>query len=214
MRQSLENMREQYGNESLDKKSVAKNPVIQFEKWMSEAMYAKLPEPNAMTLATADINGKPTARVVLLKGIENDAFIFYTNYDSKKGQDLLYNPYATLVFYWHPIEKQIRIEGRVEKVSAEQSEKYFHSRPRASQLSGAVSPQSSIISNRKVLVDKVEALKKEIGENEIPRPKSWGGYRVIPNRFEFWQGRADRLHDRVVYIQAENNGWKIERLAP
>lgn len=214
MKHSLEDMREQYGNDSLDESRVAKNPVEQFEKWMGEAMYAKIPEPNAMTLATADINGKPTARIVLLKGIENGAFIFYTNYVSKKGQDLLYNPYAALVFYWHPLEKQIRIEGRVEKISAEKSEKYFHSRPRESQLSGAVSPQSSVISNRKFLEDKTVALKKETGENEIPRPEGWGGYRVIPNRFEFWQGRADRLHDRVAYIQAEKKEWKIERLAP
>lgn len=214
MKQSLEDMREQYGKESLDENSVAKNPVAQFENWMEKAVLAKIPEPNAMTLATADINGKPTARVVLLKGIENSAFIFYTNYDSKKGQDLLYNPYAALVFYWYPIEKQIRIEGRVEKVSAEKSEKYFHSRPRASQLSGAVSPQSTTISNRKFLEDKIQVLKKESGENEIPRPQNWGGYRIIPNRFEFWQGRADRLHDRIAYILVEKNEWKIERLAP
>jgi pyridoxamine 5'-phosphate oxidase len=214
MHESLENMRKQYDKDSLDKKSVAKDPVIQFEKWMSEAMYAKLPEPNAMTLATADINGKPTARIVLLKGIENGVFIFYTNFESKKGQDLLYNPYAALVFFWHPLEKQIRIEGRVEKISAENSEKYFHSRPRASQLSAAVSPQSTPIPNRDFLEEKIKSLEKKVGQSEIPLPENWGGYRIIPNRFEFWQGRADRLHDRIVYVQIENKEWKIERLAP
>jgi pyridoxamine 5'-phosphate oxidase len=167
-----------------------------------------------MTLATASKEGIPSARIVLLKEFTLDGFVFYTNYNSQKGKEIESNPYASIVFFWVDLERQIRIEGVVEKVSEEESSSYFYSRPKGSQLGALTSPQSQTIPNRKFLEDKLVELEEEYLVKDIPKPEHWGGYRVIPNRIEFWQGRSSRLHDRIVYIQSKDNTWKFERLAP
>jgi len=210
----LQNLRHDYQAEELNENSIRQNPIDQFELWFHEAINAGAAEPNAMTLATANVDFKPCARIVLLKGIEDGAFVFFTNYNSRKGKELLWNPYATLLFFWIELHRQVRIEGRVERISANASEEYFHSRPRESQLSGFISPQSEKIANRKFLEDKLKDAEQKFSGGTVPRPEHWGGYKVIPNQIEFWQGRPNRLHDRLLYTLAENNQWKIERLAP
>jgi pyridoxamine 5'-phosphate oxidase len=166
-----------------------------------------------MMLSTADVNGNPSARIVLLKEIDDSGFVFYTNYGSRKGKDLKENPKAALTFFWDELLRQIRIEGRIEKISKETSKKYFSSRPRESQIGAWVSAQSSVIPNREILENKFDELEEKFGNEEIPLPHFWGGYRVIPNYFEFWQGRENRLHDRICY-KKENDEWKIFRIAP
>jgi len=210
----LQNLRREYESEPLTEDSILKDPVEQFKMWFEEATKAKLPEPNAMTLATANVDFKPSARIVLLKGIVESSFIFFTNYNSRKGKELLWNPYATLLFFWNELHRQVRIEGRVKKVSAEDSDNYFHSRPEQSQLSAAISPQSEKIPSRNFLEEKLTAAEKEFSGKQIPRPEHWGGYRVIPQTIEFWQGRPSRLHDRILFTLINENEWKIERLAP
>lgn len=188
------------------------DPCAQFERWFQDALAAKLPLANAMTLATVSASGAPDARVVLLKGLEGGGFVFYTNYDSRKGRQLAARPQACLVFLWTQLERQIRIEGKVEKVSAADSDQYFLSRPVGARRSAVASPQSSIVPDRSFLENKV----KTVGENP-PRPEHWGGYRVMPSQIEFWQGRENRLHDRLLYRRSTTDGdgrWKIERLAP
>ncbi len=188
------------------------DPLAQFERWFKDALDASLPLANAMTLATVSAEGKPDARVVLLKGVEGGGFVFYTNYDSRKGRQLAARPDACLVFLWTQLERQVRIEGRVEKVSAAESDKYFASRPAGARLSACASAQSEVVSGRQVLEMAVKAEKAKHGDNP-PRPAHWGGYRVIPVRIEFWQGRENRLHDRLLYT-ARGGAWAIERLAP
>lgn len=211
---TIQNLRKDYSSESLSEDDVLENPYLQFEKWFKEALNAEISEPNAMTLATASKEGIPSARIVLLKEFTLDGFVFYTNYNSQKGKEIESNPYASIVFFWVDLERQIRIEGVVEKVSEEESSSYFYSRPKGSQLGALTSPQSQTIPNRKFLEDKLVELEEEYLVKDIPKPEHWGGYRVIPNRIEFWQGRSSRLHDRIVYIQSKDNTWKFERLAP
>jgi pyridoxamine 5'-phosphate oxidase len=209
----LQNLRQEYESAELNETSVLKNPFEQFDKWFHEAVNAALPEPNAMTLATANVDFKPSARIVLLKGVEDNAFIFFTNYSSRKGNELLWNPYATLLFFWNELHRQVRIEGRVVKIEAEKSDEYFNSRPHGSQLGAIASPQSEVIANRNVLEDKLLEAEATFEGKEIQRPQHWGGYKLIPSTIEFWQGRANRLHDRMLFTLV-NKDWKLERLAP
>ena len=191
-------------NNELNETSVDEDPFIQFTKWYKSILNSKLNEPTAMMLSTADVNGNPSARIVLLKEFDNSGFVFYTNYGSRKGKDLKENPKAALTFYWDEQRRQIRIEGRIEKLSRETSKEYFSSRPRESQIGAWVSAQSSVISNREILENKFVELNEKFGDEEVPLPDFWGGYRVIPNYFEFWQGRENRLHDRICYKKEIN----------
>jgi pyridoxamine 5'-phosphate oxidase len=200
-------------NNELNETSVDKNPFIQFSEWYESILNFKINEPTAMMLSTADVNGNPSARIVLLKEIDNSGFIFYTNYGSRKGKDLKENPKAALTFFWDELRRQIRIEGRIEKIRRETSKEYFSSRPHESQIGAWVSAQSSVIPNREILENKFDELKEKFGNEEIPLPDFWGGYRLVPNYFEFWQGRENRLHDRICY-EKENDEWKIFRIAP
>jgi len=212
-KETLQNLRQDYRAAELTEKEVDKNPIKQFEKWFSAALAAQLYEPNVMTLATADKTGKPNARIVLLKGFDEQGFSFYTNYLSTKGKELKKNPQACLVFFWAELERQVRIEGKVEKLDKETSEAYFHSRPKGSQIGAIVSPQSQIISDRTLLEKKVEELTVSYQDKTIPKPAHWGGYIVKPTSIEFWQGRTSRLHDRIKY-DLVNGKWQINRLAP
>ncbi|WP_457288369.1 pyridoxamine 5'-phosphate oxidase [Pedobacter sp. UYP24] len=212
-KENLQNLRQDYRAASLSEADVDGNPIFQFKKWFSEAVDSHLFEPNVMTLATADHYGKPSARIVLLKGFDEDGFVFFTNYESKKGKELLENPQAAIVFFWAELERQVRIEGIVSKVADEVSLDYFHSRPKGSQIGAIASPQSSVIADRSVLEKKVEDLIIEYADQEIPRPANWGGYLLEPTLIEFWQGRSSRLHDRIVY-QLVDGTWEINRLAP
>ena len=188
------------------------DPLLQFERWFKDALAADLPLANAMTLATVSAEGAPDARVVLLKGVDSGAFVFYTNYESRKGRQLAAKPLACLVFLWTQLERQVRVEGRVEKVAAVESDKYFLSRPVGARLSARASAQSSVVAGREILEAAAKAEKEKHGENP-PRPAHWGGYRVIPSQIEFWQGRENRLHDRLLYTLVRSE-WKIARLAP
>ena len=212
-RENLQNLRQDYRVASLSENDVAANPFLQFKKWFSDAIEAQLYEPNVMTFATADSDGKPSARIVLLKGFDENGFVFYTNYESRKANDLVENPQAAAVFFWAELERQVRIEGIVSKIDKETSEAYFHSRPIGSQIGAIASPQSSVITNRTILEEKVSMLTAEYEGKVIPKPDNWGGYLIEPKRIEFWQGRSSRLHDRITYDFIEGF-WKISRLAP
>ncbi len=192
---------------------VHSDPIVQFTTWYEAAVKAVPEMPNAMVLATSTPDGTPSARIVLLKGYDSNGFVFFTNYRSRKGSELEDNPKASLVFYWAPLERQIRIEGDIGKVSAEESERYFHTRPRVSQISAAISEQSSTIADRSTLEERAAALAQKLDGAEVPRPIFWGGYRLRPRIIEFWQGRAGRLHDRLVYTRG-NGTWTISRLQP
>ncbi len=209
---SLASLRNDYMLASLDESDVAVTPLGQFDKWFNEALNAQLPTGNAMTLATCDAQARPSARVVLLKSYDEQGFIFFTNYESRKGKDLTSNNRAALLFFWPELERQVHIQGRVEKVSAALSDEYFKSRPLASRIGAWASPQSHVLPSRTALEARVSAFQAEYGENP-PRPAHWGGYRVVPQVLEFWQGRASRLHDRIQY-RLNHGEWKIERLAP
>lgn len=210
---NLHDLRQEYSAAQLTEKDVDNDPITQFGKWFKAAVDAKLYEPNVMTLATADRFGKPTARIVLLKSFDENGFVFYTNYESKKGQDLAENPQAALVFFWPELQRQVRIEGLVSKVDGQTSADYFHSRPVGSQIGALASPQSNVLDRRESLEDKVTELTKAYLGKEIPRPLHWGGYLVEPTHLEFWQGRPSRLHDRIVYDLVDGS-WIINRLAP
>ena len=215
MDSSIADLRQNYTLAGLAEANVDADPIKQFEVWFQQALDADLLEPNAMTLATATPDGKPTARIVLLKEVSDRGFVFYTNYESQKGQQLIANPYAALVFLWNKLERQVRIEGRVEQLSPQESTAYFHSRPKASQLGAWTSDQSRVIANRKILKQKLADLQTQYKDDvTIPRPEHWGGFRVIPNRIEFWQGRPSRLHDRLVYDLQDNGSWQLKRLSP
>lgn len=209
----IQNLRQDYRSAELAEADVDKSPFIQFEKWFKEAVAAQLFEPNVMTLATADLSGRPSARILLLKGFDENGFVFYTNYASKKGVEMAENPQAAMVFFWADLERQVRIDGRIEKVDAETSAAYFHSRPKGSQIGATASAQSSVIADRAVLEDRVLELTEEFKDKEVPKPEHWGGYILIPTLIEFWQGRSSRLHDRISY-ELVDGMWTISRLAP
>src|SRR6056297_1742252 len=212
-KEQLQKLREDYSKHSLDESDVNSDPVEQFESWMKEAMNAEVPEPNAMTLSTVDANNKPHSRVVLLKGIEEGDFVFYTNWQSEKGSELEQNPNAALCFLWLELERQVRIEGVAEKLSQEESEEYFKKRPYKSQIGALASNQSSVVPNREFLEKRFEELEEKYNEGDVPKPESWGGYRIKPEILEFWQGRRSRLHDRIKYEKVGNK-WDIKRLSP
>lgn len=209
---SIASLRREYMGESLDEADVAADPFVQFQRWFDEALRAELPMPNAMTLATATAEGAPSARIVLLKGIDHDGFVFYTNYLSRKGRELANNPRAALLFHWTELEREVRIEGGVEKVSADESDEYFASRPLGSRHAAIASPQSEPVANRAALERKFAEVAARQGD-AAQRPAHWGGYRLRPAAVEFWQGRPNRLHDRLLYtLQAGH--WTLGRLAP
>lgn len=211
----LANLREDYSKKELDISDVSKNPIKQFKVWMKEALKGEVPEPNAMTLSTVTPDGLPTGRIVLLKDLDKKGFTFYTNYESDKGKEMAKNKNVALTFIWLELERQVRIEGVVKKVSRKTSEKYFQSRPKTSQMGAWVSSQSKVIKNRKVLEKNMKDLEKQYKDAEIlPCPPHWGGYIVQPVSIEFWQGRRSRLHDRIRYKLTKNGKWKMERLAP
>lgn len=216
MSSSLAALRQEYALGSLNEADVDPDPIRQFQRWLDEALKAELPEPNAFTLATADRTGRPFARVVLLKDCDADGFVFYTNYRSDKGRQLGENPHAALVFLWLELERQVRVEGMVSKVSAAESEAYFHTRPRESRLGALASRQSQIVADRQTLDTRFAQLAAQYPEEDdnIPMPNQWGGYRVKPEMLEFWQGRHGRMHDRLRYQRQRDGGWLLERLEP
>lgn len=210
----LADLRQEYKLHTLDESDVARDPMEQFRIWFNEAINAQCPEPNAFTLSTSDHKGLPSARVVLLKGLENGGFSFYTNYTSAKAGELEVNPHVSMTFLWLELERQVRINGIAKKLPRDVSEAYFHSRPRESQIGAWVSPQSMVIPDRKYIEDKMAVMLREFeGVEKIPLPDTWGGYLILPQVIEFWQGRPNRLHDRIRYSY-DAGGWKTERLAP
>jgi pyridoxamine 5'-phosphate oxidase len=211
---SIADIRKDYMQATLDEADLGENPIVFFEKWFAQADAAMVNEVNAMTLATVDDQSKPHARIVLLKAIDDKGFTFFTNYQSNKGKNLSVNPNAALVFFWPELERQVRIEGLIEKVSVAESDTYYLSRPRGSRLGAWASPQSSIIENRAVLEAKEKEFLEHFDGKEIHRPEHWGGYRLQPNRVEFWQGRSSRLHDRICFELDTTNQWQKFRLAP
>jgi len=206
-------LRREYAGKPFLEEHVKTNPIDQFSVWFEEAVQKIETDPNAMIVATSDKDRQPSSRTVLLKGYDEEGFIFYTNYESRKGTQILTNPYVSLTFYWPEQMRQIHIEGVAEKVSEEQSDNYFSKRPAASQLSALASSQSEVVESREALENRLKEMEKKFGGGPIPRPENWGGFRVKPNRIEFWQGRLNRLHDRICYHQ-EDGQWKIVRLAP
>lgn len=213
MEQHIADLRKEYIKNILKKEDLNSDPLRQFAIWFEEAQKAEVSEPNAMNLCTVSTSGKPSSRIVLLKGIEEHAMIFFTNYSSVKGKDMLQNPYVALNFFWPELERQVRIEGTVTKTSAEESDLYFNSRPIGSQLGAWASPQSAIVKSREEMEANLLEFERKFKDRVIPRPAHWGGYKVSPEKMEFWQGRASRLHDRFLY-SLEGSHWKIDRLAP
>lgn len=210
----LAKLRTEYSKAILEVQSVHHDPIQQFISWFNDAQVAQVKEPNAMTLSTVNSSGRPTARIVLLKGIENNRFVFYTNYQSRKGRDIEDNPTCALTFFWPDLERQVRIEGTVTRVDQATSEAYFQSRPRNAQLGAWASPQSALIESRDILEQRIKQLEEKFkGQETLPKPQQWGGYAVEPLLIEFWQGRESRLHDRLLYSR-EENVWTINRLAP
>ncbi len=207
-------MHKDFVNETLDEETIDPNPIRQFQSWFGDAIAENLPLPEAMTLATATKDGRSSARMVLLKQVDDDGFVFYTNYHSDKAKQLDENPFAALVFYWPQLERQVRIEGTVSRVSAHESDEYFRSRPRDSQIGALASPQSEVIESRETLVRRFRELEEMYRDRSVERPQHWGGYLVKPERIEFWKGRPGRLHDRISYDLEPGGSWTIKRLAP
>ncbi len=210
--EKLSDLRKSYELAALDEESSLSDPLAQFEQWLQQAIDAKIPEPNAMTLATVGPMGRPSTRIVLIKGVDQRGIVWFTNYQSRKGLELLTNPHAALQFHWVELERVVRTEGTVQKVSAEESDAYFQSRPLASRLGAWASPQSQVLTSREALEEALTEAEAHFGETP-PRPPHWGGYRLVPDSWEFWQGRPSRLHDRLHY-QQRNGLWHRERLAP
>lgn len=210
----LSHLRQEYADRPLDVDHVDSSPFRQFEHWYRDATEAELLEPNAMTLATVDGSGRPTQRTVLLKYFDENGFVFFTNYSSRKASHLEANQHVSLLFPWLPLHRQVEINGVAAKISSGESLKYFLSRPRGSQLGAWVSQQSQVVSSRSILEAKMDELKRKFASGQIPLPSFWGGYRITANRFEFWQGRPNRLHDRVCYQQSNNSDWQLSRLSP
>lgn len=210
---NLRNIRREYKLQELSKNNIEQDPVKQFSLWLKDALESGIPEPTAMVLTTISANCKPSSRIVLLKHASEKGFEFFTNYNSKKGKQLGTKPYASLLFFWPELERQIRIEGNIEKLDSKESDQYFISRPKESQIGAWASPQSSVVPNRKTLQDWYEEFEDIFKNTEIVRPSHWGGYRLIPDLFEFWQGREKRMHDRIEYLKSKE-GWEIHRLAP
>lgn len=214
MRKELQDTRKDYTLKVLDRDHISADPIEQFLSWYKEYVDAEPIDVNAMTLGTVNSSGKPSSRIVLLKGVTQGGFEFYTNYDSAKGNEMEQNPWVCLNFFWPELERQIRIEGKVEKLTAAESDEYFYSRPLGSRIGAWASPQSQVIENREVLEEKLVEITAKFEGKEVERPPHWGGYRVMPELIEFWQGRASRLHDRMRYVKDESGEWKIERVAP
>lgn len=213
MKTDLAALRREYSGQPLEPEIMLSDPVGQFEKWFEEALKAEVLEVNAMTLATVSESGRPSQRVVLLKGIENGKFVFYTNYQSAKGRELLKNPFCSLNFFWAELERQVRVEGLAARVSEERAAEYFKIRPRGAQIGAWASPQSAVVESRELLEARYRDMEKRFEGKEVPKPHQWGGYEVEPYLFEFWQGRPNRLHDRILYLKRDKE-WTINRLAP
>src|SRR5690606_23583360 len=212
--QPIADIRQDYTKASLDVKNVSEDPIVQFEKWFKEALAAEVPEPNAMNLATVNRDGRPSSRIMLLKGVERNKFVFFTNYQSDKGQALEQNPACALPFFWPERERQVRIEGIASRIDEKRSEEYFQSRPRASQIGAGAPPQSTLLDNRDIPEQRVKQMEERFKDlTVLTKPKKWGGFEVEPVLIEFWQGRPSRLHDRIRYIRTDNS-WKIYRLSP
>jgi pyridoxamine 5'-phosphate oxidase len=211
---NIADIRKEYARQQLSEQEVEANPVYQFQKWLDEAISAQVMEPTAMNLATVSKEGRPSSRILLLKGITGDQFIFFTNYSSKKGQDIQENNFGAMTFFWPELERQVRIEGIISKVDSQVSDEYFQSRPRESRIGAWASLQSKPLTNRQLLEEKEKSLKKQFENQDIPRPSHWGGYALTPDRIEFWQGRPSRLHDRIIYELNQEGNWKVFRLFP
>lgn len=211
---AISDLRREYEAHGLRKADLDPDPMVLFQRWFDQAIQADILDANAMTLATVSAKGAPSARIILIKGIQSGGVTFFTNYNSDKGRDLEANPNAALMFYWPPLHQQVRIAGQVEKVSRRESEEYFASRPRGSQISAAVSPQSQPLASRDDLDHLADELEEKLKGQPVPCPPNWGGYRLVPDRVEFWQGRPNRLHDRFRYTRQPAGGWIIDRLAP
>lgn len=214
LKEYINRLRRDFTMETLDESQVSHDPVKQFEAWFKEAIQAEVNEPNAMTVATVGEHGRPSARIVLLRNYGEEGFSFYTNYNSRKGKEIAHNPFASLLFFWPELERQVRIEGKLRMQSAEESDRYFMSRPESSRIGAWASPQSEVIGSRKVLDDNIGKASEEFRGKEVTRPGWWGGYVLEPDTFEFWQGRHSRLHDRISYTKDEESSWRIARLAP
>lgn len=214
LKEYINKLRHDFSKMVLDESMTDADPVSQFERWFKEAVEAKVNEPNAMTVSTVGNDKRPSSRILLLRNFNSNGFIFYTNYNSRKGKEIAENPYASILFFWPELERQVRIEGKLRVQDKSGSDEYFMSRPRSSRLGAWASPQSEVIADRKALDDVLEELTKEFDGKEILRPEWWGGYVLDPDRFEFWQGRPSRLHDRICYIKQNDGSWHVSRLAP